>query len=75
MWYAQLTLLNKENIHDAVFLKKVNRWFLKTGISIYKPAELFQAAHRLYTIDYLYKKLQTNLELDLDSFFYLWFII
>lgn len=73
LWYAQLALFNKKNIEGAIFYKKVNRWFLKTGINYYNVDELLQASIRLYNFDYLYKNLQSNAELDLESFFYMWF--
>ncbi len=73
LWYAQLALLNKNNIQDIIFYKKVNRWFLKTGINCYLKNDLLNASLRLYRLDYLYKKFQTNIDLDLESFFFIWF--
>jgi hypothetical protein len=73
LWYCQLALLNKANIQDISFYKKVNRWFLKTGITCYHSNDLLEASLRLYNLDYLHKKLQTNAEADLESFFYIWF--
>jgi hypothetical protein len=64
-----LNLLNKNNLSDIVFYKKVNRWFIKIGIMHYTLDELLQASILLYKLDSLYKKLQTNAELDLTSFF------
>jgi hypothetical protein len=73
LWYCQLALLNKTNINDIIFYKKVNRWFLKTGINCYQSDELLSASLILYNLDYLHKKLQVNSEIDLESFFYIWF--
>jgi hypothetical protein len=73
LWYSQLALLNKANINNISFYKKVNRWFLKTGINCYKLNDLLDASIRLHHLDYLHKKLQANSELDLESFFYIWF--
>lgn len=73
LWYCQLALLNKANINDISFYKKVNRWFLKIGINCYQSDELFRASLRLYNLDYLHKKLQVDSEIDLESFFYIWF--
>ena len=73
LWFAQLALLNKENITSIIFYKKVNRWFLKTGINCYCLDDLLDASLYLYNLDYLHKKLQTNGQLDLNSFFYFWF--
>lgn len=73
LWYAHLALINKNDLSNIIFYKKVNRWFLKTGINYYKSDELFFASLMIYKLDYLYKKFQTNGWKDIESFFYIWF--
>lgn len=75
LWYSLLVLLcnNKENVQVMPWAKKVNRWFLKYGRNAYSYATVSTAALELYKLDSLHKQHQTDLILDLTSFFLLWF--
>jgi hypothetical protein len=74
LWYALLVLLskNEESIQAMPWAKKVNRWFLKYGKNSYSYATLSTASLQLYQLDSLHKQHQTDLLLDLRSFFLLW---
>lgn len=75
LWFCQLFLLLDLNvINDNIWwMKKLNRWFIKYGKEKYSYDVLLAGSFQLYKLDSLYKKYQTNAELDLYSFFLLWF--
>ena len=75
LWYASLVLLckNEETIQIMPWIKKINRWFLKYGRDSYSYNTLSAVSLELYKLDSLHKQHQTDLILDLTSFFFLWF--